>query len=299
MGKTETDQLVINWHITEACNYRCGYCYAAWDQAAKHSELIRDEQRAGTLLETLFDFFRPDNRSNPLKGSMNWSSVRLNLAGGEPLLHRERTLNLIEQARKIGFEVSIITNASLLDGSMIARLAPHLCLLGISLDACDATLNRAIGRINARGRVLQPESLPSLLAATRRLNPAIRVKINTVVNAANWQSNMVETVQALSPDKWKVLRVQPVITRALEVSDDQYQAFLDRHKSLGSLIYAEDTDDFAASYLMVDPGGRFFQNRLEMGQEGYAYSRPILEIGVESAFSEIAFCARSFRTRYR
>lgn len=23
-------ELVINWHITEACNYRCRYCYAHW-----------------------------------------------------------------------------------------------------------------------------------------------------------------------------------------------------------------------------------------------------------------------------
>lgn len=21
------DELVINWHLTEACNYRCQYCY--------------------------------------------------------------------------------------------------------------------------------------------------------------------------------------------------------------------------------------------------------------------------------
>ncbi|BBT07412.1 hypothetical protein WP7S18E06_29110 [Aeromonas hydrophila] len=44
------------------------------------------------------------------------------------------------------------------------------------------------------------------------------------------------------------------------------------------------------SYLMVDPYGRFFQNTplLPAGQ-GYAYSRPILEVGAGMAFSEMSF----------
>lgn len=24
--------VVINWHVTEACNYHCGYCYAKWQR---------------------------------------------------------------------------------------------------------------------------------------------------------------------------------------------------------------------------------------------------------------------------
>ena len=26
-----TKELVVNWHITEACNYKCDYCFAKWD----------------------------------------------------------------------------------------------------------------------------------------------------------------------------------------------------------------------------------------------------------------------------
>lgn len=25
------DELVVNWHITEACNYNCRYCFAKWE----------------------------------------------------------------------------------------------------------------------------------------------------------------------------------------------------------------------------------------------------------------------------
>lgn len=45
-----TQQLVINWHLTEACNYSCQYCYAAWNKATNPRELIND---AGQTLELL------------------------------------------------------------------------------------------------------------------------------------------------------------------------------------------------------------------------------------------------------
>ena len=45
-----TQQLVINWHLTEACNYSCQYCYAAWNKATNPRELIND---AGQTLEQI------------------------------------------------------------------------------------------------------------------------------------------------------------------------------------------------------------------------------------------------------
>lgn len=35
----KANQLVINYHITEKCNYDCHYCYAKW---AKPNELHRN-----------------------------------------------------------------------------------------------------------------------------------------------------------------------------------------------------------------------------------------------------------------
>lgn len=41
--------IVINWHVTEACNYHCGYCYAKW-QRVDRTDLIRDAAATEALL---------------------------------------------------------------------------------------------------------------------------------------------------------------------------------------------------------------------------------------------------------
>lgn len=50
------------------------------------------------------------------------------------------------------------------------------------------------------------------------------------------------------------------------------------------------------SYLMIDPHGRFYQNRL--GGKGYDYSSPILEVGAAQAFTQIPFDLDRFLDRY-
>jgi radical S-adenosyl methionine domain-containing protein 2 len=44
-------------------------------------------------------------------------AVRLNLAGGEPLLHAGKIASIVNQARNLGFEVSLISNGSQLSES--------------------------------------------------------------------------------------------------------------------------------------------------------------------------------------
>ena len=35
------EELTLNWHITEACNYRCRYCYAKWTDGPDPREIGR------------------------------------------------------------------------------------------------------------------------------------------------------------------------------------------------------------------------------------------------------------------
>lgn len=58
----------------------------------------------------------------------------------------------------------------------------------------------------------------------------------------------------------------------------------------------EDTEHMTGSYIMVDPSGRFFQNR--KGAAGYDYSPPILEVGAKAAFETIGWSAVKFQARY-
>lgn len=100
----KTKEIVINYHITSKCNFKCRYCYASWeDMKNQRKELYSDESAVKKLLVSVFRYFQ----------SLGYNQIRLTIAGGEPL-----TVNslpkIIHIAKEIGFTVSIITNGYLL-----------------------------------------------------------------------------------------------------------------------------------------------------------------------------------------
>lgn len=291
-------ELVINWHLTEVCNYRCKYCYAKWDMTSGSRELIHDNKRTSLLLEMLWQFFQPGNEENPLAKKMTWDSVRLNLAGGEPLMYRERFISIVQQARRLGFNVSLITNASQLNQAMLNQLASHLSWLGISLDSTNPETNKAIGRISKNGQMLNVDRLAQDIHAARQDFPSLRFKINTVVNRLNYQEYFGNIINRFSPDKWKVLRVLPILDQRLSINNEQFEGFIARHNAYSNVLTPEDNRDMTESYLMIDPHGQFYQNRQGNQQSSYCYSQSILRVGVSAAFSEMEFDVERFSKRY-
>jgi len=297
--KNSIDQLVINWHVNEACNYRCVYCYAKWERPSSARDVIRQPDNTAKLLRSLWAFFDPANLKNPLNGTLTWRRVRLNFAGGEPLLCRADLIRAVEMAAQIGFDVSIITNGSRLDAETMSALAPHLDWLGVSLDAADMHTNKAIGREDRRARQLDLEALRDSVAMARSDNPDLKLKINTVVNSQNHEADLARVIAQLAPHKWKILRALPMTTTAGMVTDKQFRAFVHRHRSLKDIIRVEDNADMLGSYLMIDPKGRFYQNHNDTLKEGYRYSRPILDAGPGAALESVGFSALGFADRYR
>jgi radical S-adenosyl methionine domain-containing protein 2 len=295
---TRSNQLVINWHITEVCNYTCQYCYAKWDAPTEQRDLIHDRVRTRELLRRLYAFFHAENDANPLKQSMAWQSVRLNIAGGEPLLYEQKVLDMIATAKEIGFDVSLITNGSRLDQDLMAAVAPSISLLGLSIDSVNAQTNQAIGRIDRRGRLLDLTALVEAIQESRQLHPGLRLKINTVVNRVNQSEDMTDLIARLRPDKWKILRMLPIVDASLAVSQEAFDTFVTRHAHLGAVRHVEDNQDMTESYLMVDPLGRFFQNATEAVAQGYRYSPPILAVGAAEAFAAMRFSPTKFLLRY-
>ena len=287
-------ELVINWHITEACNYRCRYCYAHW--AGSGRELIHNIPATTRMLENLWLYFHPRNLANPLRRQMDWQGVRLNLAGGEPLLYPERVSQILLAARNIGFTTSLITNGSLLSPAVTVQIAPHLSVLGVSLDSGQSPTNRLIGRQGPHGQLLIVEQLAEVIEEARRCNSSLQIKLNTVVNALNCHEDLSVLLQRLAPQRWKILRMLPVITNELMVSDSDFQDFVARHQHLGHILCVEDNTEMVESYLMIDPLGRFFQNA--SGQSSYRYSCPIPDVGPEQAFAEVGVDAAKFCARY-
>nr|WP_067297728.1 viperin family antiviral radical SAM protein [Marinobacterium profundum] len=291
---TTLDQLVINFHMTESCNYRCGYCYATWNDHSSERELHRHSGEVERLLDSLADYFL---NPNPLQQALGYRSVRLNFAGGEPMLLGDRFVTALNQAQACGFETSIITNGHFLDETNLAAMAPQLSVLGISYDSMKAETVRQIGRQDRKGRGLSRERLTRLALLYRALNPEGVLKINTVVNTFNWQEDMRDLGIQIRPDKWKLLRVLPVHDHSLVISDSQYRAFVERHAELGPMIVEEDNQDMRQSYLMIDPEGRFYQN--DEAGKGYILSSPIRQVGVESALTQIPFDPEAFARRYQ
>jgi radical S-adenosyl methionine domain-containing protein 2 len=290
-------QIVINWHLTEACNYECDFCYAKWVKV-KERELIHDGANTQGMLRQIFNFFSATSELPAAAGKNPWESVRLNFAGGEPLLYRKETLAAVKFAKDIGFEVSMITNGSLLDRPTLEELAPQLSLLGISLDSSREEVNLMIGRADKRtGKALGIDAMETSFRWAREFNPALHLKVNTVVNKLNWQEDMTDVIQRLAPGKWKVLQMLPIKNSNLAITDLQFQQFVDRNCSANEIMSVEDNASMTESYIMVDPFGRFYQNA-PAGQGQYRYSRPVLQVGARNAFSEMSWSASKFLSRY-
>lgn len=293
------DEIVVNWHVTEACNYRCRYCYSHWERESNQRDVIRDEVASLGLIDALWRFFRPDNASNPLRRQLQWSNLRLSLAGGEPMLYSHQIARVARHAKALGMRVSMITNGSLLprDLGELGELARSLDMLGLSIDSASDSRNRAIGRADRKGSTLTLEQLARLADALRIAHPGIALKVNTVVNAVNVHDDLRTVIAALRPDRWKLLRVLPVLGDDLVVSDAEFAAFVARHACVETRVSVEDNRDMLTSYLMVDPQGRFFQNG-NGASGGYFYSRPITPDTIERAFRSVPFDACKFASRY-
>ncbi|WP_236891226.1 viperin family antiviral radical SAM protein [Desulfoluna limicola] len=294
---TSVKELVINWHITDECNYRCRYCYSTWKKSLLKTA-IHDPKIMGKILIELFSFFDPSNTNNPLRSRLNWSQVRLSIAGGEPLLYTDQVMAITRMAKEMGFNLSLITNGSCLNKAP-HELLSNLSALGVSLDSGTPFLNQTIGRRTSTGSVLSINDLLSAVSRGKKLNPDLKLKVNTVVNSINFNQDISRVIHKLKPNKWKVLRVLPVVSDNLTVTEDQFESFVNRHIHFSDILAVEDNQEMTESYLMIDPYGRFFQNSACNGTSNpYIYSDHIAHVGAKRAFSQIYFDASKFAARY-
>lgn len=291
-------ELVINWHLTESCNFHCGYCYSTWQRPDTKRELWKDSAKTQALLNSITQYFSPGNLENPLHRSIAWEHLRLNLAGGEPMLASAAFERIVTQASSKGMRLSLITNGSFLNNENIQWLAPSLSILGISVDSVNDAHNQLIGRCNTHGQTLSQDHLALMIQKVREANPDIQIKINSVVNMHNRESDLNSFIQVIQPDKWKVLRALPVVSDAMCISDQQFNDFVRRHSEQEHLMRVEGNEQMRQSYIMIDPHGRFYQNAKEEKETGYHYSDPILTTGIDKSFDQVQFQPVRFADRY-
>lgn len=69
--------LVVNWHLTQACNYCCQYCYASWNTPVTKKEILFSPAQTKTLLQQVDRFFHPQNKLNPLTKQLHDPATNL------------------------------------------------------------------------------------------------------------------------------------------------------------------------------------------------------------------------------
>ncbi len=287
----KVDELVINWHITEACNYNCSYCFAKW---GKPNELHRSLESIEKLLDNLASYFIFGNPQ--IKQNLEYENVRLNIAGGEPMILGSTFSIVLMLAKQKGFKTSIITNGHYLLNNKFDLPNNVLDMVGISFDSQSYDIRSRIGRIDRKGESLSSDDLKFVLTKLSSSQKGLRTKVNTVVNKLNWEEDFTSLMLDIAPDKWKVLQVMPYGDDDLLITKDQFGQFIERHESNGLPIYPESNFAMTESYLMIDPKGRFYQNR--SNGMGYVYSKCINDVGVDKALKGINFNSNTFMERY-
>ena len=143
----------VDIEITARCNFKCIHCY------------IPHNSRQYLSVEETVDYMRQIRAAG---------TVFLTLTGGEPLLH-PGFVDIYEEASRIGFAITVFSNASLIDSQIIGlfdRMPPRR--VEVSLYGSSAAGYRTVAGRGARyDRVL--EGLELLL------NAGVNVKLKTVL----------------------------------------------------------------------------------------------------------------------
>lgn len=157
--------LVLQWHVTERCNFRCEHCYQ--EQYSARDELDFDGLLG--VLDQFVEFIahcREQEMPRPVR-------AHINVAGGEPFVRKDfLDLLAVFAEKKEHFSYGILSNGSLID----RELARRLCELGtsfvqVSIEGTAETNNA----IRARGaferavealKQLRIENVPTIISFT-------------------------------------------------------------------------------------------------------------------------------------
>ncbi|WP_176556218.1 viperin family antiviral radical SAM protein [Rubellimicrobium rubrum] len=277
-------ELTINWHINEACNFGCSYCYAKW--AIDRSPFRR------IWREVIDDLAQLPGRALDLRPQpVVADRIRLNFAGGEPFLMKDLEA-AVARAAGAGLAPSFISNGSLITDRFIDETGPMISVAGFSFDSLSSETTARIGRAGRRGEQVGLDRLGPILDRFRAVSPTTILKINTVVCDENADEDLTDGLLRLAPHRWKMLRVIPG-HGGVPISDERFAAFVQRHVRVPGAV-VEDNADMHRSYLMMNPEGRFYQRE----GSGYVYGGNVLDKGALAALAGVEFDSLAYLGRY-
>ena len=271
----------VNYHLIKQCNMRCNYCFATFLDIPTNGPLPVDS--AVQLVHLLSEAgFR-----------------KLNFAGGEPTLYSGLN-TLIKEAKAAGMVTSIVTNGSRITADWLDDTRGFLDMIALSIDSLDPAVQQRVGRVVGNRPPLTQEEYRTIAEMIKERG--IRLKINTVVSRANYTEDLRDFILAVRPERWKVFQVLPVEGQndghieEYTIDSHQFAEYVERNGTVvqeGIKVVSETNELMTGSYIMVDPLGRFFDDT----RGRHTYSRPILQIGVETALQEIRCFPERFVAR--
>ena len=237
---------VVNYHITNRCNYHCTYCFGKFN--GQKDPTLDDAKK---IVDNIALYFAQNNIADG----------RINFAGGEPTLYAHLD-ELIDYTSSLGIRVSIVTNGSLLTPERIRSWQGKVSCIGTSIDSIDCDTNLVIGRCY-KNKVIPLSRWSELAKAIHDRD--IDLKINTVVSRLNLNENLSELYRVLSPKKIKLFQMHLIDgindqAKPYEITEREFESFCKRHKAFETVMVAEPCGSMENSYLMVNPEGKFQLN---------------------------------------
>ena len=274
---------IINFHITDACNYTCRYCFADFNMKDLP---FNDAKKVIDAIDTYF-------RENGIEDG------RINIAGGEPLMYR-RLDDIIDYIAGKNIKVSIITNGAKLTEERITSWSGKVAMIGISIDSITAEADMRIGRCDSCNNHLELEHLIKMSEAIHKAG--IKLKINTVVSKVNLDEDMLSVYQALKPDRLKLIYIYVVHnvnewpeTMELIPTVGEYNEFVEKNRYEENCeLVLERPLDMQNSYFMINPHGEVYINAFGLEKK---YRNSIYE-PLSEIFSRLPFDMKKFDLRY-
>lgn len=269
----------INFHINWHCNADCVFCYRP------SGNELTDKQRLH-ILRLCAE--QPQTQSGHPR--------RINFAGGEPTLVKSLPW-LLRGAKSLGLSTSLISNGSLYlkKPSILSDHLPLLDMIGVSIDTVDELTNISIKRPH-----FNVEKWLDFSSQVKNSN--VYFKINTTVCRYNHSQSLASLIENMAPQRWKIFKAIAVegtegttTHKAVDwqITDAEFKAFVQRHADVSPGPVVEDDTAMRGTYIMISPDGCFYDST----KGYYTRSEPILEVGIETALSQIVFSRGRFRAR--
>lgn len=265
----------VNYHLWNPCNMKCKFCFAPFQEA-------KNILPKGHL---------PKEQSLQLiREIAGFGFEKITFAGGEPTLCPWIS-ELIREAKISGMTTMIVTNGSRLSDDFLEKNKTHLDWVILSVDSILSQTNLNSGRAMVGKNVLSFDDYLQIVDRIKKYG--YRLKINTVVHSLNYQESMSEFINYAKPERWKVFQVLPIMGEndefidEFKINEEQFNQFITYHQSFveQGILVRENNSEMIDSYTMIDPAGRFFTNKKGFQE----YSKPILQIGIKSAYHEMGY----------